>query len=429
MTAVSPADSSARLASTDSASRLARVKALPAAIRDSEYMTVGRSLRFRAVQRRRTLTAARAGFLVVAAAVALDATVLLGVSGVSVGPAIALDAVVLLAALAGWWQLPRRLLHQPEAAAFVVMLAITVSTVVSGAAVPALAAQTVGYLLLLPSLIALVLPWRTVVHLRWLLGFSVIASLYLVVGPGGRFSAAERGDLGVVLIVSIGASVLGHLLLQRGQIGGFAQMERIKSLRRRREADHRELERVHRELERVHRELERTARIDPLTGAGNRRRLHEDLLAVRSNIDRSGATYGLMEIDLDHFKGINDKLGHLAGDDVLRRVVEAVQAATRTNDAVYRYGGEEFVVILPMNNRDELFAAAERLRTAVLELGIEHPANPSIDVVSISIGATLIGDDKLELSDEQWFWVVDRAMYAAKAGGRNQVRLATGLAA
>jgi diguanylate cyclase (GGDEF)-like protein len=423
MTAVSPtADASARSASTDPASRLARVRELPAAIRASEYLTVGRGSRFRAVQRRRTRTAARAGFLVVAAAVTLDATVLLGVGGVRVGPAIALDVAVLVAALAGWWQLPRRLYQGPEAAAFVVMLGITVSTVVSGTVVPALAAQTVGYLLLLPSLIALVLPWRTVVHLRWLLGFTIVATVYLIVGPGGRFSAAERGDLGIVLIVSIGASLLGHLLLQRGQIGSFAQMERIKALRRRTKADHRE-------LELVHRELERTARIDPLTGAGNRRRLHEDLLAVRSNIDRSGATYGLMEIDLDHFKGINDKLGHLAGDDVLRRVVEAVQGATRANDSVYRYGGEEFVVILPMNNRDELFAAAERLRTAVLELGIEHPANPSIGVVSISIGATLIGDDKLELSDEQWFWVVDRAMYAAKAGGRNQVRLATGLAA
>lgn len=423
MTAVSPtADASARSASTDPASRLARVRELPSAISASEYMTVGHSRRFRAVQRRRTRTAARAGFLVVAAAVTLDATVLLGVGGVRVGPAIALDVAVLVAALAGWWQLPRRLYQGPEAAAFVVMLGITVSTVVSGTVVPALAAQTVGYLLLLPSLIALVLPWRTVVHLRWLLGFTIVATVYLVVGPGGRFSAAERGDLGIVLIVSIGASLLGHLLLQRGQIGGFAQMERIKALRRRTKADHRE-------LERVHRELERTARIDPLTGAGNRRRLHEDLLAVRSNIDRSGATYGLMEIDLDHFKGINDKLGHLAGDDVLRRVVEAVQGATRANDSVYRYGGEEFVVILPMNNRDELFAAAERLRTAVLELGIEHPANPLIGVVSISIGATLIGDDKLELSDEQWFWVVDRAMYAAKAAGRNQVRLATGLAA
>jgi diguanylate cyclase (GGDEF)-like protein len=225
-----------------------------------------------------------------------------------------------------------------------------------------------------------------------------------------------------LLIVSIGVSVVSHVLLQHGQIHSFAQFERIKALRRRAAADHRE-------LEHVPQELERTARIDPLTGAGNRRRLHEDLLAVRSNIDRSGATYGLMEIDLDHFKGINDRLGHLAGDDVLRRVVEAVQAATRANDSVYRYGGEEFVVILPLGNRDELMAAAERLRTAVLELEIDHPANSPTGVISISIGATLIGDDKLALSDEQWFWVVDRAMYAAKAGGRNQVRLATGLAA
>lgn len=193
MTALAPAaDLTAGSASTDSATRLARIRGLPAAVRASEYMTVGRSRRFRAVQRRRTRTAARAGFLVVAASVALDATVLLGLGGESTRPAIALDAVVMLAALAGWWQLPRRLYRR-----------------------------------------------------------------------------------------------------------------------------------------------------DP----------------------------------------------------------------------------------------PELFLAAERLRTAVLELGIEHPANPSLGVVSVSIGATLLGDDTLSLSDEQWFWVVDRAMYAAKAGGRNQVRLATGLAA
>lgn len=416
------ADLAAAPASTDSTSRLARIRALPAALRASEYMIVGRSRRFRAIQRRRTRTAARAGGFVVAGSVAVDAAVLLGLGVASVGPAMALDALVMATALAAWWQLPRRLYHHPEVAAFVVMLGITLSAVVSATVVPALAAKTIGYLLLLPTIIAVVLPWRTVVHFLWLLAFMVVASAYLVAGPGDRFSAGERGGLAVVLVVSIGASLFGHLLLQHGQIRGFAQMERIGALRRRTTADHRE-------LERVHHELERTARVDPLTGAGNRRRLHEDLLAVRANIDRSGTTYGLMEIDLDYFKGINDQLGHLAGDDVLRRVVEAVQAATRATDSVYRYGGEEFVVILPVGDRDELFLAAERLRNAVLELRIEHPANPSLGVVSVSIGATLLGDDTLGLSDEQWFWVVDRAMYAAKAGGRNQVRLATGLAA
>jgi diguanylate cyclase (GGDEF)-like protein len=416
------ADPAAEAGSTDSGSVRARIRGLPAAVRGSEYLTIGRSRRFQAIQRRRTRTAARAGFLVAAAAVTIDATVLLGLDKTSVAPAIGLDGLVLFTALAGWWLLPRRLYHHPEVTAFVVMLGITVSTVISGTVAPAIAAQTVGYLLLLPSLIALVLPWRTVVHFYWLLAFSVVSATYLAVGPGDRFSPGERGDLMVVLLVSIGASLLGHVLLLNGQIRAFAQLERIRVLRRRAAQDHRE-------LERVYHELERTARIDPLTGAGNRRRLHEDLVTVRANIDRSGTTYGLMEIDLDHFKGINDRLGHLAGDDVLRRVVEAVQAATRATDSVYRYGGEEFVVILPMANRDELFLAAERLRNAVLELGIEHPANASVGVVSVSIGATLLGDDTLGLSDEQWFWVVDRAMYAAKEGGRNQVRLATGLAA
>jgi diguanylate cyclase (GGDEF)-like protein len=419
---VPPADIAARSPRADSRGRLARIRSLPGAIRASEYLTVGGGRRFRAVQRRRTRAASRVSFLVVAGINVFDATFLIGLDTASVYPAIAVDAVVMLAALVAWWQLPRGLNHHPDAAAFVIMLGIAVTTVISGTLAPILSVQTVGYLLLLPTLIALVLPWRTLVHVRWLLAFTAVASVYLMLGPVARFAATERADLMIVLIVSIAASLVGHGLLQHAQIRAFAQMERIRALRRRAAADHRE-------LERVHRQLELTARVDPLTGAGNRRRLSEDLVSIRSHIGRSGTSYGLMEIDLDHFKGINDRLGHLAGDDVLRRVVEAVQTATRASDSIYRYGGEEFVVILPIGDRHELLAAAERLRTSVLDLGIEHPANASVEVVSISIGATLIGADTLGLSDEQWFWVVDRAMYAAKAGGRNQVRLASALAA
>lgn len=398
-----------------------RLRGLLVRVRTSQYLTVGGSRRFRAVQRRRTRTASRAGFLVVAAAVILDAIVLIGQGSDSVWPAVALDAVVMVVSLGSWWLLPRQLYHRPETAAFVVMLGIVISTVVSGTVAPTLAPQSLGYLLLLPSLVALVLPWRTIVHTGWLLGFTAVASTYLLTGLSQRFSAGERSDLMVVLCVSIGTSLIGHALLQHAQIRSFAQVQRIHALRRRTAADHRE-------LERVHHELERTARIDPLTGAGNRRRLHEDLLVVRSQIDRAGARYGLLELDLDHFKGINDHLGHLAGDDVLRRVVEAVMTASRASDSVYRYGGEEFVVLLPMGDREQVLAAAERLRLAVLDLGIAHP-DAELGVVSVSIGATLIGNETLALSDEQWFYVVDRAMYAAKAGGRNQVRYATGLAA
>jgi diguanylate cyclase (GGDEF)-like protein len=357
-----------------------------------------------------------------AVAAAVDAVVLLGLGTNGVRPAIALDLAIVGAAILSLWLIPRSHGHVAEVAAFAVTIAVGTSTVVTGFTAPSLAAQTVGYLVLLPVLIALVLPWRTIVHLRWLLCYTVVAAVYFIVGPGARFSPAERGDLLVVLIIAVGASVAGNLLLQHGHIRAFAQLERIRSLQRRAEADHRE-------LSRIHRELERTARIDPLTGAGNRRRLIEDLRTVRANIDRSGAVYGLLELDLDHFKGINDRLGHLAGDDVLVRVVEAVQTAMRATDGLYRYGGEEFVVILAVTDRDQVLAAAERVRTAVLDLRIENPTNDQHGVVSVSIGATLLGDATLALTDEEWFLVVDRALYDAKEGGRNQVRFKTGVAA
>jgi diguanylate cyclase (GGDEF)-like protein len=217
-----------------------------------------------------------------------------------------------------------------------------------------------------------------------------------------------------VLIAAIVASVVGHLLLQHAAIGAFVRLEAIRALRRQARRDMGE-------LERTHRELEKTARIDPLTGAGNRRRLDEDLLAIRGHIDRSGMTYGLLEIDLDHFKAINDTYGHLAGDDVLRRVVEGIQTTLRSTDAMYRFGGEEFIVILPIPDLEGLVAAAERMRQVVLDLGIEHPGNEEHGVVSVSIGATLVGSSELVLSIEQWFRLTDRAMYEAKGRGRNQV--------
>jgi diguanylate cyclase (GGDEF)-like protein len=403
------------------ATALAPLRSFVARVRGAEVLTVGEGRRFLAVQRRRVRTASRSGFLVVAAAVGFDAVALIGLDADGTRVATALDFVVMLVALAGWWLLPRSLRHHPEAVAWVVMTGLVASTVVSGLAVPRLAVQTVAYLLVLPGLMALVLPWRTAVHLRWLLAFAILSVTYLAVGAG-RFSADERGTLAVVLFISVGGSLAGHLLLQRIQVRSFAQLESIRGLGRLAHADMIE-------LERVHHALELTARIDPLTGAGNRRRLDEDLRAVRAHIGRSGMTYGLLEIDLDHFKGINDALGHLAGDDVLRRVVEALSGTLRASDAIYRYGGEEFVAILLVPNPDGLVVAAERLRSVVVALGIPHPGNPGVDVVSVSIGATLLGPFNANLSDEGWFAVTDQALYQAKADGRNLVRFAAGPAA
>ena len=398
----------------------ARVRALPERIRASDYVRIGASPRFRAIQRRRTRVASRYGFLVIAVAVGFDALALLGLQGSHTTVALVLSTITIVLALAGWWLLPRTLRRYPEPVAWIVALGVGITTAATGLTVPTLAVQSAGYLLVIPGLVALVLPWRTRTHVWWLLAYTIVAIGFFTLDLNSAFTAEERGDLVVVFLVALGASLAGHVLLNRSQIRSFAQLERIRALQRRAAADMVE-------LERVHHALELTARTDPLTGAGNRRRLAEDLRAVRAHINRSQFTYGLVEIDLDRFKAINDRLGHAAGDEVLRQVVEAVQATLRANDAVYRLGGEEFLVVLSVPTLDGLAAATERLRTVVLGLGLKHPANPPHDVVSISIGATLVEAADLGQTDEDWFERVDAALYRAKTNGRNRVEIVSPL--
>lgn len=393
------------------------VRSVPDRVRATEYQRVGGSRRFRAVQRRRTRAASHIGFLVIAVAVGFDTVALLGLQGGHTTVALALSGATTTLALVGWWLLPRTLRRSPEPVAWIVTFGVALSTAATGLTVPTLAVQSAGYLLVIPGLVALVLPWRTVTHVRWLLAYTVVAVGYFVFDPNATFTAEERGDLVVVLFVALGASLAGHVLLQRSQIRSFAQLESIRGLQRRAAADMVE-------LELAHHALELTARTDPLTGVGNRRRLEEDLRAVRAHINRSNFTYGLVELDLDRFKAINDIEGHAAGDDVLCRVVQGIQKAIRATDTIYRLGGEEFLVILSLPDVEGLAAATERLRAAVIGLDIEHPANPPHGVVSISIGGTLIDKSDLNETDEDWFKRVDAALYRAKAGGRNRVQLA-----
>jgi diguanylate cyclase (GGDEF)-like protein len=390
------------------------IESLVAKARASEYQRVGGSRRFLAYQRRRTRVAARVGLLVIAAAVAFDALALLGLEDETT-LAVAVDLTVIGVALIGWWSLGSRLRHYPELVAGAATTGIAFSTVTTGTLVPSLGIQTIGYLVLVPGLVTLMIPWRTRTHLLWLLSYAAIGIAYLTFGNLGR-SANQRADLVVVLAVALGASLAGHVMLQAAQIRNFAQLGRIGGLRRKAESDMVE-------LERLHHALELTARTDPLTGIGNRRRLAEDLRAVRTHIDRSGFTYGIAEIDLDHFKTINDRDGHAAGDDVLVRVAQAIEHSLRAQDAIYRLGGEEFLVVLHVPNVEGLEAAAERLRAVVIGLAIDHVDNEPHGKLSVSIGATLIGPPDLDQTDEQWIARADSALYEAKRTGRNRVCL------
>lgn len=171
----------------------------------------------------------------------------------------------------------------------------------------------------------------------------------------------------------------------------------------------------------VHDQLQRTAAVDPLTGALNRRfgltRLREEF----KRAVRGGSSLGVMMIDVDHFKTVNDTHGHLAGDRILTRVVDLVTAALREGDVMVRYGGEEFLVILPGADRNGAALLAERVRQRVANAAFAIGSEAIR--VTVSIGVAAFPDQPVahprELVEE-----ADRALYAAKNGGRDRVTLA-----
>lgn len=183
---------------------------------------------------------------------------------------------------------------------------------------------------------------------------------------------------------------------------------------------HAQLNTAARDLARANDDLSRVARTDGLTGVGNRRRLDEDLEAVHARALRSGRPYAVAMIDLDHFKPYNDLLGHQAGDQVLSRIAAAVTAALREGDQVYRYGGEEFAAVFPDQQLPGAARAAERIRAAVQDLAIPHPAGGTQDVVTVSVG---IADCRPPATADSAAVVAaaDRRLYEAKAAGRNTV--------
>jgi diguanylate cyclase (GGDEF)-like protein len=166
------------------------------------------------------------------------------------------------------------------------------------------------------------------------------------------------------------------------------------------------------ESDRAHR---RRSTLDPLTGLFNRNALEQRLGELEGQPCRpeEGLSHAFLLCDLDHFKRVNDQLGHAAGDAVLQDVAYTMRAALRAGDSIYRVGGEEILVILPGAGREGALEIAERLRTEVRE------RRPVGVPVSISIGVAVAEPDVVDTDD--LLARADAALYAAKAGGRNLV--------
>lgn len=163
------------------------------------------------------------------------------------------------------------------------------------------------------------------------------------------------------------------------------------------------------------------SRTDPLTGLGNRLRMDEELATAWARAERYSHQYSLAIVDVDHFKQFNDSLGHLAGDDALKQVATALRSSVRAGDALYRYGGEEFLILLPEQPARDAFQAVERVRAAVMRGAIQRPED---GVLTISAGVAEL-DLTTDASIEDWLARADAALYAAKNQGRNRVEIST----
>lgn len=170
-----------------------------------------------------------------------------------------------------------------------------------------------------------------------------------------------------------------------------------------------------------YRQLEHLGRFDPLTGVANRRYLAEIMEAERIRSSRYGRPPSVLMMDVDRFKQINDAHGHQAGDMVLQTLCETCRIVLREVDIVGRWGGDEFVVLLPEISSVLAPQVAERLRGAVgnmeLASGNSHPLNFSISIGCASCAAE---DDSMEIA----LGFADRALYQAKHTGRNRVCVA-----
>ena len=162
-------------------------------------------------------------------------------------------------------------------------------------------------------------------------------------------------------------------------------------------------------------ELDRVSRIDMLTNIYNRRHLDEHLRQVISAARRHDRTVGVLIVDIDHFKDVNDEHGHLAGDAVLREVAARLQQAMRTEDALGRWGGEEFLAVLTDTPPEGVRVMAERLRQVVAAAPFTLDDGSQIRV-TVSVGHTNGTEDAEVLVHR-----ADDALYVAKAEGRNRV--------
>jgi diguanylate cyclase (GGDEF)-like protein len=163
-------------------------------------------------------------------------------------------------------------------------------------------------------------------------------------------------------------------------------------------------------------------RFDPLTGAYTKPIFFEEFAKLANQYGRTKQKFSLLIFDIDKFKSFNDKFGHSVGDQILQRMAKTVMRNIRKTDLFIRYGGEEFILLLPNTDKDHALLTAEKIR-AFLPVENPQPINPTTNMaMTASIGVSTFPDDcKENPSPQELFNKADKALYTAKQTGRNKV--------
>jgi diguanylate cyclase (GGDEF)-like protein len=226
----------------------------------------------------------------------------------------------------------------------------------------------------------------------------------------GRATFVSEGDRHALAVVMDAAGLAGTVVVARdGAPFTGADAEMVGYLSGKAAVS---LENVGR-----HEEAEREAHTDPLTGLANRRRFNDVVAVAVDAAQRDGRPLSMLVLDLDHFKSVNDRYGHVVGDDVLKATARAMHDAVRGGDVAARIGGEEFAVVMPRTDAEGARILAERLRTAVEEMRVPAPGGGEIGL-TMSVGTATAAGPVIDAP--ALLAAADGALYAAKRGGRNR---------
>ncbi len=273
-------------------------------------------------------------------------------------------------------------------------------------------------------------------------GVDVLLTDWMMPGLNGpelcRRVREQPGDSYVYIVLTTGLDHPEHILEGMGSgaddylikpVDSFAVQTRLVAAERV-TGLHSKLALTQAELERANLELLEQSRTDELTGLGNRRRMEEDLARTHARALRVGRTYGVALFDIDHFKCFNDHYGHIAGDEALRRVATCLDLVVRAGECAYRYGGEEFLLLMPdCEPADSILVTSERIRRALVDAAIPHAARPSAPSLVTISGGVSCWTPSSPLSALDIIEQADEALFDAKSTGRNRIHTAPTLEA